>query len=319
MSDQETFRDYLVEEFLGDYREQRVSRRDTLKLLAGLMGGIPAATALVAACSPAPPPPPAPTATSTPPAATPRPAATAVGDDRRVAATDPSIRAEQVRFASGADTIMGYFARPSAGSGPFPAILVCHENRGLTDHIADVTRRYAKSGYVALAVDLLSRAGGTAGISDPTTIPGQLNDPDRNVADFQAGLAFLKRQSFVRADRIGMTGFCFGGGVTWLTAARTPELKAVAPYYGPGPADPAVLANVKAVVLGVFASEDQNVNGRIPGIEAALKDGRVSYELKLYPNSRHGFHNDTGANYSAEAARAAWTDTLALFDKHLKG
>jgi carboxymethylenebutenolidase len=182
-----------------------------------------------------------------------------------------------------------------------------------------VTRRFAKSGYAALAVDLVSREGGTAA-NDPTAIPGMLTaaGPDRHVGDFQAGLAYLKTQGFVKGDRVGMTGYCFGGGVVWLTASRTPELKAIAPYYGPSPADPKVLANIKAAVLGVFASDDNFVNPKLPDMEAALKEGKVAYEFKQYPNSRHAFHNDTGNSYAPDAAKAAWADTLALFDKVLK-
>ena len=320
VTEQEKFQRYLITEFLEDYQEQRVSRRKTLKLLAGITGSMSAAGALVAACSPAPPPP-APTATSAPPTATPRPANTPVGDDRKVAATDPDIRVEAVKFPNGSETIMGYLARPSQGNGPWPAVLVCQENRGVTEHIEDVTRRFAKSGYVALAVDLLSRAGGTKAVTDDTQIPGLLTQgiaPTRHVGDFQAGLAYLKTQPYVAKDKYAMTGYCFGGGVTWLTASMTPELKAIAPFYGPAPADAKVAANIKAQVLGVYASDDMNVNGRIPDMEAALKEGKVTYEVKLYPNSQHAFHNDTGPRYQAAAAKAAWIDTLALFDKVLK-
>lgn len=321
VTEQENFKQYLITEFLEDYQERRVSRRKTLKLLAGITGSMGAAGALVAACSPAPPP--AATATTAPPSPTPRPANTPIPDDRRVAANDPAIRAETVSFPNGSDTIMGYLARPAQGSGPWPAVLVCHENRGLTDHIEDVTRRFAKSGYVALAVDLLSRNGGTKSIMDDTTIPGLLTQnvqPTRHVSDFQAGLAYLKNQPYVARDKYAMTGYCFGGGVTWLTAAMTPELKAVAPFYGPAPADIKLLSNIKAEVLGVYAATDQNINARIPEVEAALKEGNVKYQVKIYPDSQHAFHNDTNPQrYAPAAAKAAWADTLALFDRVLKG
>ena len=269
-----------------------------------------------------PAPPPAPAATAVPPTATPRPANTPIPDDRRVAATDPAIRAEAITFPNGSETIMGYLARPSQGSGPWPAVLVCHENRDLTAHIEDVVRRFAKSGYVALGVDLLSRAGGTKAVTDDTQIPGLLTQnvqPTRHVGDFQAGLAYLKTQAFVAKDKFAMTGYCFGGGMTWLTASMTPDLKAIAPHYGPTPADAKVAANIKAQVLGVYASTDPNLNARIPELEAALKEGKVTYEMKLYPDSQHAFHNDTNADrFQPAAAKAAWTDTLALFDKVLK-
>ncbi len=316
----EVYQQYLIDEFLDDYRDRKVSRRQTLKLLAGITGSMSAAGFLVAACSPAPAPAPTAAPTAAPAAtATARPANTPVPDDRRVAATDPAVRAEVVKFASGSDQIMGYMARPAAGSGPFPAVMVCHENRGVTDHIQDVARRFAKSGYVGFAVDLLSREGGTDKI-DPSAIPGLLTNvpPDRHAGDFVAAMAYLNAQSVVAKGRVGMTGFCFGGGMTWLTASKAPDLKVAVPFYGPAPADPKVLSNVKAAVLGVYAGLDERVNASIPAVEAALKDSKVTFELKKYENSNHGFHNDTGGVYNPTTARQAWADALALFDKTLK-
>jgi carboxymethylenebutenolidase len=320
LSDQEAFKQYLIEEFIEDYEHRRVSRRDTLKLLAGVTGSMTMAGALVAACSPAPAPTPAPA-----PSATPKPANTPVPEDQRVAENDPAVRAQDVTFASGSDTIMGYLARPAAGDGPFPMVLMCHENRGLTEYGRDVTRRLAKSGYVGLAVDLTARAGGTAKL-DPTAVPGIISNggTERHVSDFQAALAYGKTQSFVNKDRVGMIGFCLGGGVTWLMASRTPELKAIAPFYGPAPADPKVLSNIKAAVLAVYGGLDERTNSRIPDVEAALKEGKVTYQVKVYPNSTHAFHNDRrenaslGLDYNAVAARQAWADTMAHFDKYLK-
>ncbi|MEK7216044.1 MAG: hypothetical protein AAB289_10655, partial [Chloroflexota bacterium] len=143
MTDKEAMQQYLVDEFLEDYRERRVTRRDALKLLTGVTGSLGIAGALLAACSPAPAPtaPPAPSATAAPPTATPRPANTAVSEDMRVAQNDPAVQAQEVSFANGGQTITGYLARPAAGSGPFPLVLICHENRGLSDHQKDVTRR----------------------------------------------------------------------------------------------------------------------------------------------------------------------------------
>ena len=158
---------------------------------------------------------------------------------------------------------MAYMARP-AGSGAFPIVLVCHENRGLTPHIEDVARRVAKAGYVGLAVDLLSREGGTAKISDQDSIPGLLSNapPERHVQDFQSGLDYAKAQPFAKADSAGMVGFCFGGGVTWLVAAGIPELKAAVPFYGPPPpADN--IPKINAAVLAIYAEKDSRITGTI--------------------------------------------------------
>ena len=313
MTDKEALQQYLIDEFLEDYQERRVTRRDALKLLTGVTGSLSIAGALLAACSPAPAPQPA----------TARPANTPIPEDMRVAQGDPAVRAQEVSFASGGDTIMGYLARPAEGNGPFPLVLICHENRGVSEYVRDVTRRFAKSGYVGLAVDLVSREGGT-GKLDSTAIPGLLSaaGPERHVRDFQAALAYAKTQPFVNKDRAGMIGFCFGGGITWRMAAATPELKAVAPFYGSPPADPKTLSNIKAAVLGVYGALDERVNASIPSVEAALKEGNVSYQIKVYPGATHAFHNDRRENppleFNGVAARQAWTDTLELFDRRLK-
>src|SRR5262249_34719206 len=146
------------------------------------------------------------------------------------------------------------------GQRAVPLILVCHENRGLTEHIKDVTRRLAKEGYLGCAVDLLSREGGTAKITDPAQIPAlltgsgaQVVPPERHVSDFQAALKFYSGQALVRQGAYGMTGFCFGGSMVWRTATRAPELKAAAPWYGGAP--PAQDApGIKAAIFGIYSS-----------------------------------------------------------------
>ena len=149
---------------------------------------------------------------------------------------DPAVIAADVQFPASDTNIMGYLARP-ANTDRSPVILVCHENRGLTPHIQDVTRRYAKAGYVALAVDLLSRQGGSAAVG-ASNVPGALGsiDPEQFVEDFKSGWHYLQGESFADADRVGMNGFCFGGGVTWQVAVHMPELLAAVPFYGPHPA-----------------------------------------------------------------------------------
>ncbi|TMG71534.1 MAG: dienelactone hydrolase family protein, partial [Betaproteobacteria bacterium] len=165
----------------------------------------------------------------------------------------------------GAARLAGYLARPKQ-SGSFPIVLVCHENRGLTRHVEDVARRVAKAGYVGIAVDLLSREGGTAKHGFDA-IPGILGKaaPARHVQDFQSGLAYARSQPFARADRVGMTGFCFGGAVTWRVAAAVPDLRAAVPFYGV-PVQESDVPKIGAAVLAIYGGLDDRINQNIPAI-----------------------------------------------------
>lgn len=331
---------YLVEEFVEDYQEGHLTRREALKRLAGIVG-MASAAQLIAACgAPAQPAaqPPTAAASGNPPTdapvqpqstAAPTEAPTAVAEQPTATASAPTaapavappatdeIMAEAVQFSDGTDTLSGYLARP-AGDGPYPIVLVCHENRGLTPHIEDVTRRVAAAGYIGLAVDLLARDGGTAQIADQASIPGLLSGapPERHVQDFSAGLAFVKAQPYARTDSVGMVGFCFGGGVTWLCAAGIAELRAAAPFYGPPP-PLEQLPSINAAVLAIYAERDQRINQSIAAVEAAMRQNGKIYQKIIYPGVDHAFHNDTGSRYNAEAAQAAWSETLAWFQRYL--
>ncbi len=331
------FQRYLVDEFVEDYQEGRLSRREALKLIASVTGSMLLANTFLAACSPPPATatqPPASTespteaATEAPtdapveqpteqPAAT-APESTAPPVGGTVAPDDPDVEAGPVEFP-GADgaTLMGYLARP-VGEGPFPVVLVCHENRGLTEHIQDVTRRVAKAGYAGLAVDLLSRQGGTGAVGSDN-VPGALGNmtPDQFVADFRSGWEYLQAQPYAQADLVGMVGFCFGGGVTWQVATHMPELKAAVPFYGPPP-PVEDLASINAPVLAIYGELDQRITGSAPAIEAAMQQNGKVYEKVIYPNANHAFHNDTGERYNAEAARDAWARTLDWFATYLQ-
>jgi carboxymethylenebutenolidase len=249
----------------------------------------------------------------TPAPAAPGPAKSAYS----VPANDPSVVAAAVSFLGSDGQLRGYVARP-AKAGAYPIVLVCHENRGLTAHIEDVVRRVARAGYVGLAVDMLSREGGTAAY-DFEAIPGILSKapPERHVKDFASGLAYAKAQSYARADRVGMTGFCFGGGVTWRVAAAVPELRAAVPFYGlPAPA--ADVPRINAAVLAIYAERDERINANIPAIEAAMRENGKTFRKIVYSNSDHAFHNDTGARFNPVTAKAAWDEALDWFDKYLK-
>jgi carboxymethylenebutenolidase len=221
-----------------------------------------------------------------------------------------------VEFPGEGATLQAYLARPK-NEGSFPVVLVCHENRGLTDHIKDVARRLAKAGYVALAVDLLSRQGGTGALSSDE-VPGALGNqpPDQFVQDFLSGWHYLQDKPFAQAERVGMVGFCFGGGVTWRVATRMPELKAAVPFYGPHPPVEDV-PGINAAVLAIYGELDQRINQGIPAIEEAMQKNNKIYEKVIYPNADHAFHNDTGPRYNPEAAQDAWKRTLEWFARYV--
>ena len=326
------FQRYLVEEFAEDYQEGNLSRREALKLITAVTGSLLMANSILAACTPQDQSTAAPASESTlPPANTPVPAATegeptaaetVAPAQGTVSPDDPAVEASDVEIPGEGDTILGYLARPSGegpfGEGPFPVVLVCHENRGLTEHIKDVTRRLAVAGYVGLAVDLLSRQGGTASMSSDD-VPGALGNtsPDQFVQDFTSGWQYLQGQPYAQADRVGMVGFCFGGGVTWLMATRMPELLAAVPFYGPPPPIEDV-PNINAAVLAIYGERDERINQTIPDIEAAMQENNKIYEKVIYPNADHAFHNDTSQRYDAEAAQDAWRRTLEWFGTYVK-
>jgi len=255
------------------------------------------------------------TTTATAPTPTPIPVPAGV----RVPADDPAIEAGPVTFPGDGLTLVGYQAKPK-GNGPFPAIIVAHENRGLTDYIMDVTRRLAKAGYVALAVDQLSKQGGTAKVTDPAQIPAALSaaSPDELAGYYLSGIKYLQGLPIVQRDRLGMVGFCFGGGMTWLTATKSPDLKAAVPFYGPNPPLEAV-PNIKAAVLGLYGGDDQRIDAGIPAIEDAMKKNNKTFEKMIYPGAGHAFHNDTGRAYNPAAAEDAWKRMLEWFAKYVKG
>jgi carboxymethylenebutenolidase len=329
------FQRYLAEEFAEDYEEGRLSRREALKMIASVTGSLVMANSILAACAPsegstatsapAPtdPPPAQPlaspesSATAESPATGPAATSPASAEHGTVMPDDPAVTASEVRIPAPDTEILGYLARPSSGEAA-PVILVCHENRGLTPHIQDVTRRLAKAGYVGLAVDLLSRQGGSAAVGQEN-VPGALGNipPDQFVTDFKSGWEHLKAQAFADAGRVGMTGFCFGGGVTWRVATQMPELLAAVPFYGPHPPLEDV-PNIQAAVLAIYGELDSRINSGIPAIEQAMQENNKIYEKIIYQDADHAFHNDTGSRYNPEAARDAWQQTLAWFERYVR-
>lgn len=240
------------------------------------------------------------------------------GQGESASPDDLFIESGPVEFTTAAGAMMGYLSRPKEG-GPNPAILVIHENRGMQPHFPDLTRRYARQGYTALSVDLLSRKGGTPAFADSDQARSALREitQDQLLADLNASVDYIQTLSHVRPDRIGVTGFCFGGGMTWLLSVRNSKIAAAAPFYGSAPPLDEV-ANLSAPVLGIYAGNDDRINSGLPDLETALQEHGKDYRVITYPGAGHAFFNDTGQRYHPEAATAAWQEVLGFFDEHLK-
>lgn len=236
----------------------------------------------------------------------------------QVSFTDPGIKAEYITYPSpkGHGQVRAYHVRPANSEGPLPAVVVVHENRGLNPYIEDVARRVAKAGYIALAPDGLSSVGGYPGNDDKGRELQAQVDPTRLMNDFFAAIEYLLSPGR-STGKVGITGFCYGGGVSNAAAVAYPELAAAVPFYG-RQADPADVARIKAPLLLHFAQDDARINATWPAYEAALKANGNVYEGHIYPGTHHGFHNDSTPRYDEAAARLAWERTLAWFDRYLR-
>ena len=299
-----------------------LSRRDMLVRLVAICGSVSAATAFLAACGNDSAKSTSPTTSRAPDgggtttssvAAKPPVTGGPPGHVLSVAATDPDVKAANVTFPGPASTTLGYLARPAA-PGKYPAVLVNHEIFGLTDHIRDVARRLAKVGYLALAVDLVSRAGGSD--KPGVDIVGGLfgGSIDDRVDDLNAGVTFLESQPDYNG-KLGVIGFCFGGGMTLSFAAANGKVSAAVSYYGPTPEPAAVMRATKAAILGQYGGDDARVNAGIPALEAALAG--KTFEKKIYDGAGHAFNNDTGGAYNEAAAVQAWAATTDWLSTHL--
>jgi carboxymethylenebutenolidase len=289
-------REYLAEEIALDYSDAILTRREALRRL-GLLGlTASGAVALLAACG---------------------------GDgggsnQTRKGATSTTsgapATAEAVTFRGPQGELQGAWAKASKPKG---AVLVIHENRGLTDHIRSIPPRFARDGYSALAVDLLSEEGGTAAVggeAEATAALGQA-PPERLIADLRAGIDELERRE--RNAKPAVIGFCFGGGLTWqLLAAGEPRLAAAAPFYGPAPANPD-FSGSNAAVLAVYGELDSRVNATRDGAVAALEAAGLKHEVRTFQGADHAFFNDTGPRYNAAAATEAYQAVLDWFGAYV--
>ncbi len=238
---------------------------------------------------------------------------------QQVGKDDARIRTEYLNYPSphGSGTMRGYFARPANPAGKLPGVLVIHENRGLNPYIEDVTRRLAVANFVAFAPDALTPAGGYPGDEEKAAELFRKLDPAKRTEDLVAAYDALKSRPEC-SGKIGAVGFCFGGTTVNVFATRLPDLAAAVPFYGTGPSA-AEVAKIKAPLLIHNAGLDDRINAAWPAFESALKANGVRYEMFIYPNANHGFHNDTTPRYDEAAAKLAWSRTMAFLDKNLRG
>lgn len=237
---------------------------------------------------------------------------------QQVKPDDARLSAKSVEFASpkGYGTGRGYLVKPAKASGPLPVVLVVHENRGLNPHIEDVARRFALEDFIAFAPDALFPLGGYPGDEDAArALFGKL-DQAKTREDFVAAADMLGRIEGGNG-RLGVVGFCYGGGIANLLATRLPNLVAAAPFYG-NAAPLEDVGRIKAELLLVLAANDERINAAWPAYEAALKAAGVRYALYQPPDTQHGFHNDSTPRYDEDAAREAWRRTTALFNRTLR-
>jgi carboxymethylenebutenolidase len=308
---------YLLEEFAEDYHARQMSRRDLLRRTLIVTGSIPLAASMLTAlgCGDSDDeaePPAAAAQPTTPPLAT-----TAAGVGPGVSPTDPAIEVKDLQIPGPASQLFGYLARPKA-NGTFPGVVIIHENQGMLEHFKDVARRFAKEGFVGLAVDLASRDGGSK--PDPTQNSGYTRLPSTDlVADLMAYTSYIKTQPFVKANALGVTGFCFGGGFAFELATASPDFKAAVPYYGTAMPVMEKLKTTKTAFLVMYGETDTRLTAQGTDVEAALKQSGTPYQIKIYPGAGHAFFGDHKTSYHEASAKDAWTQTLAWFRKYLTG
>jgi carboxymethylenebutenolidase len=293
------FRPYLIEEITRDCAAGALTRREAIRRL-GMLGVTGAAAAAMVAA--------APVRSAASSGSTVPPTDTASGS------TAPLDEAEEITFPGPQGDLIGVYSAAEPAKG---AVLVIHENRGLTPHIRTIPPRLAADGYSALAIDLLSAEGGTAGMSEGDAQAALGNAPtERLVADMLAGLDELERRN--PDAELAVIGFCFGGGMTWtLLDAGDPRIAAAVPFYGPLPDGADFSGSPNAAVLGIYAELDDFVNPTMDAAAAALEAAGLEHELRTFEGVDHAFFNDTGRNYDADAAAEAYAAMLDWFAAHL--
>jgi carboxymethylenebutenolidase len=229
---------------------------------------------------------------------------------------DPRLTTGYIKYPGETGEVRAHFARPK-GDAKLPGVVVVHENRGLNPHIEDVTRRVALEGFFALAPDALSPVGGTPEDSDTARSLIRQLDGQSTVNNYIAAVKYLQYH-VESTGKVGIIGFCWGGGVANHVAVKTPDLTAAVPFYGRQPA-PEDVAKIKASLLLHYAGNDERINKGIPSFEAALKEASIDYRIYMYEGAKHAFLNDTNpARYNKEAAQLAWQRTVSFLNERLR-
>ncbi|MFA9446107.1 dienelactone hydrolase family protein [Egicoccus sp. AB-alg6-2] len=238
-------------------------------------------------------------------------------DDVYVPESD--VDAETIRFTANGAEQSAYLVRPKGG-GSAPLVIVIHENKGLVPYIKNVARRLAAEGYVAVAPDLLARVGGTDKFDGGEAAIAAIRDldPQGMVEDVRATLTEVSGRDGVDADKAGIIGFCFGGGVAWRVLTQEPRLSAGVPFYGPTPDEEAV-PDITAPVLGIYGELDERITSMLPGIREAMETHGKEFGAVVLPDAGHAFHNDTNPDrYNPEAAAKAWRTAVDFLDDTIK-
>jgi len=235
----------------------------------------------------------------------------------QVKADDPRLKSEYITYKSekGGGTIKALLSQPADAKKKLGGIVVVHENRGLNPYIEDVGRRAALAGFISIAPDALTPLGGYPGDDDKGREMQSKRDRNEMLEDFIAAYEYLKKHPDCNG-KIGVVGFCFGGGIANMMAVRIPELSAAVPFYGAQPPKELV-PQIKAPLLIHYAELDTRVNEGWPAYEGALKENKKEYTAYIYPGVNHGFHNDTTPRYDKTAAELAWKRTIVFFTEKL--
>ncbi len=286
-----------IEGLTADFRNGKLTRREFIHRAIVLTGSLMVATTLADAVAPAP------------------------SHANLVDPKDPALASSEVKFnATDGTVIGGYLTRPK-GDDKRPAVIVIHEWSGIDDHHKDVGRRFAKAGYVALVPDMLSRQGGTSSFAsrDAAIAAGRKLTNDMITHDLAGAVGYLNGQNFVRANKIGVVGFCWGGGKALMFTTRSKEVAASVVYYGDKPANLDDVKNITVPVLGHYGEADERITSGVPQLDAAMKQFGKSFEYKIYPGAPHGFNRDDSPSvYREETAKEAWAKTMEFFKKHLQ-
>ena len=284
--------DHKIVDLHDDYLHGLLDRRTFMKRLVVLAGSVAAANAMLALLK------------------------NNYAHAEMVAKDDPRLDSESLEYDGDTGKVRAVFNRPK-GESKLPGVVVIHENRGLNPHIEDVNRRVALEGFLALAPDALSPAGGTPADSDKARTMIRELDKKSTLGNYLAAVKFLRTHS-MSTGKVGVVGFCWGGAMANRIAVNDPQLSAAVPYYGRQP-DAKDVSKIKASLLLHYAGLDERINKGIPAFEEALKAGGIDYKIYYYDGAKHAFNNDTNAaRYNKEAAELAWKRTISFLSEKLK-